>query len=149
MEEVAAREWIQTSRTEDAQLNVLPMQVHQAYDKGQAAYFATPPVQLIMALQASLKLILEGPVSLQARFTKHQEASRKVKAAVDALGLKQVPLHPNSAGANGMTAVYAPSGHPVPSIVGGLAGRGIVVAAGLHQDIKTQYFRIVRSSFTR
>lgn len=95
-----------------------------------------------MALQASLKLILQTSVSLEDRFAKHKEASQKIKSTVTSLGLKQVPSDPNTVGANGMTAVYAPEGIAVPSIVGGLASRGIVVAAGLHKDIKTKYFRI-------
>lgn len=95
-----------------------------------------------MALQASLKLLLHGQVSLEARFAKHKEASRKIKSTITSLGLKQVSADPTAIGANGMTAVYAPEGIAVPSIVGGLASRGIVVAAGLHKDIKTKYFRI-------
>lgn len=100
-----------------------------------------------MALNASLKRITQGSVSLQVHFAKHIEASRTIKKAVSDLGLKQVPLDPNTAGANGMTAVYAPEGIAMPSIVSAMASRGITVAAGLHKEIKTKYFRIGESSF--
>jgi alanine-glyoxylate transaminase/serine-glyoxylate transaminase/serine-pyruvate transaminase len=91
--------------------------IHEAYDKGAAAYFgttqafrliqltvsaATPPVQLVSALAASLKQITNGSVSIEDRFRLHKEASKKLKQAITDLGLKQVPLDANSA-ANGMT----------------------------------------------
>ena len=98
---------------------------------------ATPPVQLIYALQASLKNITSGPVSLEERFAQHKKTSQRLKKTVTELGLRQVPLKPD-ASANGMTAIYAPEGIEVTDIVPRLAKRGIVVAAGLHKDIKAK-----------
>jgi alanine-glyoxylate transaminase/serine-glyoxylate transaminase/serine-pyruvate transaminase len=109
--------------------------IMQAYDKGAAAYFATPPVNLINALNTSLTAITEKPPTLAERFALHKEVSQRVKAEGAKLGLKQVPLHPH-ASANGMTAFYAPDGIKVTDIVPGLLKRGVVVAAGLHKDIK-------------
>jgi len=42
-------------------------------------------------------------VSLEERFRRHEEASKRVKAAAQELGLRQVPDPKNAA--NGMTAV--------------------------------------------
>lgn len=75
----------------------------KAYESGSAAYFATPPVNLIYAYHASLTSITKGKVSLEERFKLHREASEKVKSAARELGLKQVAGANNAA--NGMTAV--------------------------------------------
>ena len=76
----------------------------KAYEQGTGAYFATPPVNLIYAFNASLTTITKSPeVSLEERFKLHHEASRRIKSAAEGLGLKQVPGPENAA--NGMTAV--------------------------------------------
>lgn len=62
----------------------------KAYEAGMPAYFATPPVQLIYAFNASLKSITRGEVSIEERFRLHREASRKFKTVMSGLGLKQV-----------------------------------------------------------
>lgn len=62
------------------------------------------PVNLIYALNASLKHITSSNVSLDDRFRLHREASARIKRAAEDLGLKQVPQE-TAFGANGMTAV--------------------------------------------
>jgi alanine-glyoxylate transaminase/serine-glyoxylate transaminase/serine-pyruvate transaminase len=62
----------------------------QAYEQGKPAYFATPPVNLIYAFQASLTQIVRGSPSLEDRFRLHREASQRIKQALKDLGLKQV-----------------------------------------------------------
>lgn len=64
----------------------------KAYEAGNPAYFATPPVQLIYAFNASLQSITKGKVSVEGRFKVHKEASDKFKKAMSDLGLKQVRL---------------------------------------------------------
>lgn len=76
----------------------------KAYEAGSAAYFATPPVNLIYALHASLTSITKSTPSLADRFKLHREASQRIKDAATELGLKQLPLDPAFA-SNGMTAV--------------------------------------------
>ncbi|KAI0924767.1 hypothetical protein AcV7_007280 [Taiwanofungus camphoratus] len=115
--------------------------VMQAYENGSAAYFATPPVNLIYAYHTSLTQITKAKPSLEERFQLHKEASQRIKNAVAELGLKQLPLDPAFA-ANGMTAVYFPEGLKAPDIIPRLAKRDVVVAGGLHKDTKDQYFRI-------
>ena len=79
-----------------------------AYESGNAAYFATPPVNLIYAFHAALTAITKSSPSLPERFKLHRAASARVKAAAAELGLKQLPLDPAYA-ANGKTAVGLPS----------------------------------------
>ncbi|KZS94360.1 PLP-dependent transferase [Sistotremastrum niveocremeum HHB9708] len=115
--------------------------VMQAYEKGTAAYFATPPVNLVYALHKSLSIITKESPTLVERWKLHSEASAKVKDACAALGLKQVPVNPENA-ANGMTAVYFPEGITAGDVIPRLSQLDVVVAGGLHKDIKDKYFRI-------
>lgn len=92
----------------------------KAYEAGNPAYFATPPVNLIYAYNASLKLITakrsaseadwpnEVIIPFEERLALHKAASEKVKAAAAELGLKQLP-QVNEEAANGMTAVSTPN----------------------------------------
>lgn len=131
----------------------------QAYDKGSAAYFATPPTNLIWALQKSLTAITKGSPSLEERFALHKSASEYVKNEIEALGLKQVRFSPLCAesgwrmlpsyalqvtlsseeAANGMSAVYFPEGVTAADVIPELGKQGIIVAGGLHKDIKGLY----------
>lgn len=148
----------------------------KAYEAGTAAYFATPPVNLIYAFHAALSSITQsqttantgikstgtnavGNVSLEDRFRLHREKSDKFKKAMEDLGLKQVPLEEGFR-ANGMTAVsrifaphcceqrgprvadyyrcqlYYPEGLVASDILPRLVKKQIVVAGGLHKEIK-------------
>ncbi|KAL0490864.1 alanine-glyoxylate aminotransferase [Acrasis kona] len=119
--------------------------IMQAYESRKPMYFATPPVQLIYALHASLKKITERPMS--ERFQLHKDASNKVKSAVRELGLKQVPTQDQFA-ANTMTAVYLPEGLTLPDVLPKLSQKGIIFAGGLHREIATKYFRIGHMGIT-
>jgi len=115
--------------------------IMQAYEAGRASYFATPPVNLVYAFHASLTQITKGVPSLEERFQLHREASQRVKDTAEALGLKQVAVDSKYA-ANGMTALYFPTGLTAADIVPKMADRNVTIAAGLHKDIKERYFRI-------
>jgi len=115
--------------------------IMRAYEAGSAAYFATPPVNLIYAFNASLSAIIKGSPSLEERFELHKQGSIKIKEAVKKLGLKQVVQDPKY-GANGMTAVYFPEGVTAADLLPKLAKKDVVIAGGLHKDIKDKYFRI-------
>jgi alanine-glyoxylate transaminase/serine-glyoxylate transaminase/serine-pyruvate transaminase len=109
----------------------------EAYEARKASYFATPPVNLIYALGKSLEEILgEG---MEARFRRHRVMSGAFKAAMSALGLKQVPAL--EAQAHTMSAIYYPEGVGV-ELLGAIVERGVVVAGGLHPQIKERYFRV-------
>jgi alanine-glyoxylate transaminase/serine-glyoxylate transaminase/serine-pyruvate transaminase len=61
----------------------------RGYEEGKPVYFATPPIQLICALQVSLKEITSRPI--EERWAKNKQASIDFKQFVtNELGLKQV-----------------------------------------------------------
>jgi len=115
--------------------------IMEAYEAGQVKYFATPPVQLIYSLHAALSAITRQSPSLEGRFEAHKAASKYVKDSLADLGLELVTLSRDIA-ANGMTAVKYPPGFGPADVLPKLAERGIVVAAGLHKDMATKYFRV-------
>ncbi|KAI8974542.1 PLP-dependent transferase [Trametes punicea] len=120
--------------------------IMRAYESGSAAYFATPPVNLIYAFHAALTQLTRQAPSLAERFRLHREASVRVKRVAEELGLRQLPLDPAFA-ANGMTALWFPDGLVASDLLPRLAKRDVVVAAGLHKDNKglvvaEKYFRI-------
>ena len=78
--------------------------IMKAYEGGSAAYFATPPVNLIRAYHESLSQITKASPSLDERLERHCETSNRIKGAAAELGLSQVPASREIA-ANGMTAV--------------------------------------------
>ncbi|KAI9319460.1 pyridoxal phosphate-dependent transferase [Dichotomocladium elegans] len=113
--------------------------IMQAYEARRPAYFATPAVQLIYALHASLKQITSRP--MEERFRKHLQVASKFRQTVKNLGLKTV-AQSEEVSANGMTAVWLPEGVTLPQLVPALAAKGVQIAGGLHKDCATKYFRI-------
>ena len=111
----------------------------KAYESKSPSYFATPPVQLIHALHTSLGQILARPLSIT--FDAHRATSQRIKADLEALGLRQLASNPANQ-ANGMTAVYLPDGVNAKEILAKVLSRGITVAGGLHKEIKERYIRI-------
>lgn len=65
----------------------------KAYESGAAAYFATPPTNLIYAVHAAMTSITKGAVTLEQRLKMHQEVSKKVRQTCQELGLKLVSLN--------------------------------------------------------
>ncbi|KAJ7880301.1 pyridoxal phosphate-dependent transferase [Mycena olivaceomarginata] len=121
--------------------------IMKAYEAGNAAYFATPPVNLIYAYHASLSQITKKSPSLEERFELHRKASQQIKDTAAELGLKQLALKPAFA-AQGMTALYFPEGVSAGDVLPKLGAKGIVVAGGLHGAIKDKYFRIGHMGIT-
>jgi alanine-glyoxylate transaminase/serine-glyoxylate transaminase/serine-pyruvate transaminase len=112
--------------------------IMEAYEARRPGYFGTPPVNLIWALNVSLGQILEE--GMDARFARHRKLSKAFKAAVAGLGLRQVPVRPEVT-ATTLTAPYYPEG--VDASVLKLIGQaGVILAGGLHPEIRAQYFRI-------
>jgi alanine-glyoxylate transaminase/serine-glyoxylate transaminase/serine-pyruvate transaminase len=117
--------------------NWLP--IMEAYEARKPSYFGTPPVNLIFALNMSLGQILaEG---IEARCSRHRALSLACKEAMTALGLDQVPLRPALA-ANTLSAPRYPQGVNGPDFLAQVASAGVVLAGGLHPEIKNEYFRI-------
>lgn len=116
--------------------NWLP--IMQAYEARRPSYFGTPPVNLILALEVSLKIILEE--GMEARFRRHRLISRAFQAAMEALGLRQLPSSP-ALRAPTISAVYYPEGVD-SSLLGKIRDEGVIVAGGLLPQIAGRYFRV-------
>jgi alanine-glyoxylate transaminase/serine-glyoxylate transaminase/serine-pyruvate transaminase len=117
--------------------NWLP--VMQAYEARKPAYFATPAVNLVHALNTSLGQILaEG---MPARFTRHQAIGRACRAGLAAMGLGQVPLQAEFA-ANTLSAPRYPAGVDGAKLLAAVNRAGVILAGGLHPQIRAEYFRI-------
>jgi alanine-glyoxylate transaminase/serine-glyoxylate transaminase/serine-pyruvate transaminase len=117
--------------------NWLP--IMEAYESRSVAYFGTPAVNLVAALNVSLGIILKE--GMDGCFARHQAISRACKAAIEALGLGQVPLSSDVA-ANTMTAPRFPAGITKADLLPKIKAAGVVLAGGLHPEIKAEYFRI-------
>ncbi len=112
--------------------------VMEAYEEGKVAYFATPAVNLIYALDVSLQQILaEG---MEKRFARHRLLAQAFQEGIDAIGLKQVPVR-KELRAWTLTTAYYPEGIG-PELLKAIKAEGVIVAAGLHPEIKDKYFRV-------
>jgi alanine-glyoxylate transaminase/serine-glyoxylate transaminase/serine-pyruvate transaminase len=117
--------------------NWLP--IMQAYEERRASYFATPAVNLVWALNVSLRQILaEG---MEKRFKRHRSLGRACQRAINALGLAQVPAAPELA-AHTMTAPRYPQGINSAELLPAVYAAGVTIAGGLHPEIRDEYFRI-------
>jgi alanine-glyoxylate transaminase/serine-glyoxylate transaminase/serine-pyruvate transaminase len=112
--------------------------IMQAYEARKPSYFATPAVNLIWALNVSLKEILaEG---MDVRFARHRALSVAFKAGIQALGLRQLPVRPDVY-ASTLSAIYYPDGVD-KSLVKLIDEAGVIVAGGLHPALREKYFRV-------
>lgn len=112
--------------------------VMQAYQARKPAYFGTPAVNLVLALNESVKQIrAEG---MDARWARHCKLSAAFKAGAEALGLRQVPVS-EEARAVTLTVMYYPDGIDA-TLLGRITKTGVVVAGGLHKDVAAKSFRV-------
>jgi len=117
--------------------NWLP--VMQAYEQRKPAYYGTPAVNLIYALDESIRqIIAEG---MDARFRRHRIMGQAFKAGLAALGLKEIPVRPEVS-ASTLSAAYYPEGVDGAQFLSRVKANGVVLAAGLLPDIKARYFRV-------
>jgi alanine-glyoxylate transaminase / serine-glyoxylate transaminase / serine-pyruvate transaminase len=112
--------------------------IMESYQRGTPQYFATPAVNLVLALEVSLgHIVAEG---VEARFARHERQARAFRAAWKALGLRVLPAR-EPITANTLSAVYYPDGVDA-SLLGRVRAEGVVIAGGLHPEAKTKYFRV-------
>lgn len=78
---------------------------------------------------------------LAERFARHRKVSQQVKSQLASMGLQQLAADPANQ-ANGMTAVYLPDGIAASSLLPKLLDKGVILAGGLHKEIKTKYIRM-------
>jgi len=112
--------------------------IMEAYEERRPSYYGTPPVNLIWALNVSLGQILEE--GMEARFGRHRWLSHALKAGITALGMSQVPVSPSKT-ATTLTAPYYPDGVDA-AVLKQISQAGVILAGGLHPEIKARYFRI-------
>lgn len=112
--------------------------IMRAYEERRASYFGTPPVNLIYALDVSLDHLLDE--GMEAVWARHERVGNAFRAAWTALGLELVPATQEVA-ANTLSAVYYPAGVDA-SLPVRVKDEGVVVAGGLHPEIKSEYFRV-------
>jgi alanine-glyoxylate transaminase/serine-glyoxylate transaminase/serine-pyruvate transaminase len=113
--------------------------IMEAYQARKPSYFGTPPVNLIWALNVSLGQILDE--GMEARFARHRSLGHASQQAIAALGLDQVPLKLECA-AHTMTAPRYPANITAADLLPRIKQAGVVLAGGLHPEIKAEYFRI-------
>ena len=117
--------------------NWLP--IMQAYEAGNPSYFGTPAVNLVMALEKSLEIILaEG---MDARFARHQLMAKAFREALKAMGLKSIPIN-EAVSAATLSAPYYPKGITGGQLLAQVNKEGVILAGGLLPEIKGDYFRI-------
>ncbi|MET0595285.1 MAG: alanine--glyoxylate aminotransferase family protein [Polyangiaceae bacterium] len=112
--------------------------IMQAYEARQAKYFATPAVNLVEALDESLRLLLDD--GMAKRFEMHGRTARAFRAAWKALDLAELPTKSAHA-ANTLSAVYYPQGVDA-KLIGAARKEGVVIAGGLHPELGAKYFRV-------
>lgn len=117
--------------------NWLP--IMEAYQNRKAAYFGTPAVNLIKALEVSLQIIDDE--GIDHRINKHEKYASAFRKAIESIGLKTIPESYEIA-SNTLSAIYYPEnidGNEFRKIT---AEFGVIIAGGLHSDIKSSYFRV-------
>ncbi|MGY8917275.1 MAG: pyridoxal-phosphate-dependent aminotransferase family protein [Flavobacteriales bacterium] len=117
--------------------NWLP--VMQAYEERKPSYFGTPPVNLIVALETSLKIICKEGIS--ERVKRHQNLAKAFRAGIFSLNLKTISKT-NEISANTLTAVYYPKGVNGSALLKKMSDKDVIIAGGLLPKLKTTYFRI-------
>ncbi|MDG4946229.1 alanine--glyoxylate aminotransferase family protein [Weeksellaceae bacterium KMM 9713] len=117
--------------------NWLP--IMKAYENKEASYFATPPVNLIIALEKSLEIITaEG---LEQCFERHRKAGKAMRAALRALGLELVSKN-EKLSANTLSAPFYPDNIDGTNFLKSINEQGVTLAGGLLHNLKGKYFRI-------
>ncbi|MCC8360505.1 pyridoxal-phosphate-dependent aminotransferase family protein [Salinimicrobium sediminilitoris] len=117
--------------------NWLP--IMKAYEERRPSYFGTPAVNLIVALETSLKIIAAEGV--EERVKRHQILAKAFRAGISSLNLQIIPER-NEIAANTLTAAYYPGGIDGAALLSKIAKSDVILAGGLLSDIKSKYFRI-------
>ncbi|MBW9141167.1 MAG: alanine--glyoxylate aminotransferase family protein [Candidatus Aramenus sp.] len=116
--------------------NWLP--VMRSMEEGKGAYFATPPVHLILMLAKSFQLIeKEG---LENRVKRHARISQAIRAGIEGMGLSIVAKRPE-AYSNTVTGVLVKKVNPA-QVLQEMNSNGIELAPGVHPALAGKYFRI-------
>jgi len=113
--------------------------IMEAYEARKGAYFGTPAVNLVQALEVSLQMILEE--GMDSRFLRHKKAGSAFRRAMKALGLNMIPQSELVA-ANTLSAIYYPDGVEAGNFLPLISKNNVILAGGLLPDLKSKYFRV-------
>ncbi|MBE0635224.1 alanine--glyoxylate aminotransferase family protein [Candidatus Bipolaricaulota bacterium] len=113
--------------------------IMQAYEARKPSYFGTPAVNLVAALDVSLRQIVDE--GMTARFARHEQLAGAFRAGAVALGMNFVATEPQHR-ANTLTACRYPNGVAAGDLLPAIKQAGVIVAGGLHPEIKSEYFRV-------
>jgi len=117
--------------------NWLP--IMKAYQERKPSYFGTPAVNLIVALEAGLKMITaEG---MEKRINRHRVLAKAFRAALSAINLQILPKREEIA-ANTLTAVYYPKNVDGAALLSKMGQNDVILAGGLLSEVKSRYFRV-------
>jgi alanine-glyoxylate transaminase/serine-glyoxylate transaminase/serine-pyruvate transaminase len=111
--------------------------VMRALERGSFAYFNTPALNLVLALDVGLARVLEE--GLEARWARHRRLAAALRAGTDALGLAIVALP--TCRSSVLTTFRYPEGIG-RELVAAMRDEGVVVAGGFHPEIGDRSFRI-------
>jgi alanine-glyoxylate transaminase/serine-glyoxylate transaminase/serine-pyruvate transaminase len=123
--------------------NWLP--IMEAYMQRKPSYFGTPAVNLILALEKSLQLILDE--GMEQRIERHRKVGHAFREGLKSLGLDIIPVN-NDVSANTLSAPYFPENIQGSALISGISDNGVIVAGGLLPEIKTKYFRVGHMGMT-
>ncbi len=113
--------------------------IMQAYQERRPAYFGTPAVNLVIALEVSLKMILNE--TMAARVIRHKMMAAKFRMGIKDLGLTMIPQK-ESISANTLSAIYYPDGIAGGEFMATMGKTDVIIAGGLLPELKTKYFRV-------
>ncbi|KAJ1969224.1 hypothetical protein IWQ62_000757 [Dispira parvispora] len=113
--------------------------VMQAYEACKPLYFATPAVQLVMALRVGVQQLLAK--GMEHVYETHRTASDEFKKMLHDWGLRTLPTSSEVA-AHSMTAVYYPPNVKATNLLSSLSHHGVLVAGGVHPSLAGSYFRV-------
>lgn len=117
--------------------------IMRAYEDRKPSYFSTPATTLVVALEVALGEIAGerhgGAEGVEARFRLHERAASAMRAAWQAMKLE--PLCRPGLAANTLSALRYPEGVDA-SLIARIKEAGVIVAGGLHPEVKNEYFRV-------
>ena len=110
------------------------------YEARQPSYFATPAVQLIGALRVGLEQMHATPGGMEGFFKAHRDMKTHIHTELDKMGLKLLTANTHIA-SNLLSTVRYPQGKGAADVIPAMKERGWIIAAGLHPECASEYFR--------
>ena len=111
--------------------NWLP--IMKAYEERKPSYFGTPAVNLVLALEVSLKQILQE--GMDTRFQRHDCLAKQFRNEMKNLGLTFLPVK-EEISANTLSAIYYPENTNGAEFLSKIAKTGVILAGGLLPSMK-------------